>query len=1525
MVRKRARTLTLLKLSPLYLLSGIILYVLFVMDKDFNYLDSGRASFAEQNFTQALDQLDIAIDKKKYKGRQLLDALMLRARTLNIMKGYTRALQDLEKIIQLSPKSEDAYQARALMGDILLNLREFQKAIDTYEFLAVEIEKEDEVRCYEYRSKAAAAAYQYSNFLMSDVTAIIQSNTTNPEPIREGLIRYVLDFHTDYDLPFVESLLKDQLSDELIKETIDLTMEARRYHHHAYDIFQEYPLKSFFNPLASLFLTNIYYRTHKFFPALFESSMAMKEAIPPQQQIELLEIRAKIYEEVDAFTYAADTYKTLRQANTNPWLVLDLLRKNYLCLLRSGNYDKVIAEIPPLLNKTGGDFVLQYCQGIAYLEKDKKTQAIAILSNIVNSVFNGSAPPNFLNTEERRDSFMQLFKACIEIKDYGKALDTLAKAIQIYPEDLEFRRKRTEFFCDTLKNPQGAVHDYYFLMTYGSRESEHFKHWYDGMDLAYQAVNQKSLAEKARQEVNKFARLEAMIGSNAKRYPELMEAATFPATSNDIPLRVALSIELLKQGRREQSKGILRMLVRSYPEILEFSYLLGMMYFQEGNASSALTEFMKVLERDPPDIESVKKALDCYEELRDYTGKGRMVRTLLEKDYPYLKSWILTRLSFDQGKQENCLRMYRTIADAPPSVQEDLDLMAAWCLVEEDEFADAEDLIDPILRDNPRHIGALKAKAKLLLAHPGPITRIAAVSEEDETGGPEPENSEQAKETKISSKEGNDSTALNAAEEILPPELQKIGPLVGVLRYLSEDLTRRDLKDLTTLFVERNHPELVPRLLEGARFQFSFSPEICHAVATAYQKMGEYEKAVDILLAHGTSEEDLRWALGLCAYSAEAIPQSRSIIKKYPNTITDAEPFLRAAIGASLNLGISEANQRLAESDSFSHWGTYTEHDAEYIDYLVHTLNRFAKQGLDISIEEVPVKPLKESVEASSGVSPAGADGDAQVSEIPDSPADQSRAPTDSKNPKPKQGTGRFDPDNKNEPPPAAKTQPKKEKKKQAIKELPELTASDIAINGIPLRKKYRKIVAEAVHMANLWRISVEPEDIILVKSLLRHLLLRKIPFMEKECMQEAEKAVKLDPLCGLAWRYLLDHKAGEQSPDRVLTILTPVNNAIPDDYETLRRITIAFGRMKINTLLLPCLQALQGMCSGPQEAALVEAEILLAIGSQEEAHKVCKEILAAEEATDIPVLKRLTPILAGLGAIPDLNHVVTALLNAQALDESSLDQILSQLEYATLSLRDQAFLEKLYLLSTDRQKARVIVFLANSYAQTKEVLRLEAMTYELARLPNAAGQNDEIMYRAFMNTGTALEALGLNHEALELIENLYYLRPDKADTLTLLAEIAAGIGKLRKATEYLNLNHLLRPWDNKNNITLAHNWFFETGEFKKAFNLVRKSKGLSATDPEEAARILMSYSFLMGEAPQAINYAAQFYSNPEAQTPSIMFLTASLYYFFEQNAEARKLYARLNFKFSDNPFAERTRYLIDRLSPIIKPNRGSR
>lgn len=1527
MLRKRARRITLLKLSPLYLIAAIILYVLVVMDKDFNYLDAGRSSFAAQDFTDALDQLDIAIDEKKYRGQELLDALMLRARTLNIMQGYSRAVRDLEKIVQLSPKSEIAHEARTLMGDILLRQVEFQKAIDTYEFLATEVEEEDEARCYEYHSKAAAAAYQYSNYLMADAVQIIRRNLKESEPIEDGLRQYMLDFHTDYDLPYVESLISDSLSTELQEEVIDLIMEAKRYHRYAYDIFKEYPFKSFFNPLAALFLTNIHHQTNRYFPALFESSMAMKEAIPPAQQVELLEIRADIYEELKAYPNAADTYATLRKSNNN----LRVLRKLYFCHLQAGNYDKVVSEITPLLKNTKNDFVLRYYQAVAYLKTSRRARAISMLSRLVDEVFTGVAPITILRREERRECFVALHDAYREMNNYNKMLDTLNKAIQIYPDDQDFRTMRTNLFFEHFKNPGGAVHDCYFLMEHGPRNAKQYDRWFTGMDLAYQLSNDMSLTEKAQKEINRFLQLEGMIGNDPKRYSELMDAATFPATLHNLPLRVALYKQLLRMGRKEQGKGVLRMIVRSHPQILEFSYRLGVMYLQEGNYESALAEFKKILERDPPDIESVKKALDCCEEMKDYTGKGRIVRSLLESDHNHLKSWVLTRLSFDEEKLDNCIRMYRSITDATPDVQEDLDLMAAWCLVSAREFVEAADLIDPMLMENPRHLEAMKAKLKLLLAHPGPIVRDKPA--EDEAGNPsEKANLEKGADPESDADNEIVEEVLDEPAAELPPELQKAGHLVLILSQMHKELTRRDLEDLTQILLEYDRSDLVPTLLESNSFPFPFSPEIYHSMARAYQELGEYEKAVDVLVTHGTTEDDMRWAFGLCAYSDQAIPQSRNILKKYGEInemMTHAEPLLRAAMCTSLKTGVSESDNHLAGSKVFTHAGSYSQHDAEYIDFLAVTLNGFARSGLDISIEEIPEEPVENNGDETDEI-----EGDQDYVEPDDEPpVEETEAETEfqlpegvkQRDPGQRFGRGRFNPDNENKP-----SRKRKKKREDAppppidFSEELQLTADRIVINGAPLKNRYKKIVGEAVHMSNLWRAPVEPQDIVMVKSLLRHMLLRSVPAMEKECLAEAEKAVSLDPLCGMALRYLLDNRTGEQSADKTLAALTPVNNAIPTDFESLRRITIAFGQLKIDSLLLPCLTALQDLCPTRQEAQLVEAEIRLAIDDQAGAKQVLEEVLSSENV-DVSVLKRMLPMLARMGAVIELTDVVGSLVEAVALDEASIDLILSHLEYTTLTVRHQYFLEKLLLLSSVHQRAQIIALLATIYAQKNEVLRLELIAMELSQLPNTAGQNDEIVFRAFTNTGTALKRIGLYVEALDLFETLYYLRPERADTLTQLADISMEIGKVRKATEYLNLNYFLRPWDNKNNIVLAHNWFYETGEYKKAFNLVRKTRGLSKYDPAKAAGILMGYTFLAGDAPQAIGYAVQFYPNKKAQTEDIMFISASLYYIFDQYKEARQLFSRLELTFEENKHSDRIKYLKDRIVELAKTRPAKR
>jgi len=428
MVRRKSRISTLMKLSPLYLLSGFLLYVLLFMEKDFNFLAEAHEQFRTGEYSQALEYLDIALERKLYHGGDLLQVFMLRARTLNILKGYNRALDDLDKVIHLAPRSEEARKAWSLKGEIQLSLENFEEAIAIFQRLSVDPEVEDEEKRSEHLSQAAAAAYRLSQFHEFEALEILRRNLDDPAPEEEALERFITDLHADHDLAYLEAVFQESLAESTKVRVIEQAQEAKRRYRSAYDTLKTFPLLPYFNPLATLFISSIQYRSNQHFQALMNCTLALKETLPAGQRLGMLQLMAEIYRKIGSYKKAGEIMEVIHKLTTDTRIKGPLKLEILLTLLEAGDYAKVIEESERLVKTGQSNLVVQFCLGTAYLRQENLFRAIPPLKRVVDAALTGWSPRSELQLSVRRDCFQRLHQAYVMERSHNQALEVLNDA-----------------------------------------------------------------------------------------------------------------------------------------------------------------------------------------------------------------------------------------------------------------------------------------------------------------------------------------------------------------------------------------------------------------------------------------------------------------------------------------------------------------------------------------------------------------------------------------------------------------------------------------------------------------------------------------------------------------------------------------------------------------------------------------------------------------------------------------------------------------------------------------------------------------------------------------------------------------------------------------------------------------------------------------------------------------------------------------------------------------------------------------
>jgi len=1410
MGRKKSHLLTLIKFGPLYLLAGWIIYLVFFVEKDLDYLGKGYESYTAGQYSEALHYLDMAADKKVYLGADLLDLYLLRAQVLFAMNSPLRAIDDLNRIIQLSPASKRTCNARSLMGEIYDSMKEFDKALDAFEMLQSEsLEQDEEIR-FSYQSKTAAAAHNLSNALLKEARTILNRSLRDFDRELKGLTLFITDLHNDYDLAYVENLLEASVSSITKDRIIHLASEAKHYYRYAHGLLEEYPQKPFFNPLASIFLTNILYRSNRFFPALLECSMALKEPLKSKQQSQLQQIMANIYWDVESYGKAAEVFETIREASRGRPAPSGLFRNITLTHLQNKKYSVVIREAEDFRKKRIMDHVVNYCLGTAYLMTDQVPKAINLLSNVAMVIQNNQAPPYLIESPARKDTLVRLFEAYKRSGSINQARNTLDYAVQIFPTDLDLRRARADFFSEVLNKPDIAAADYFYLLKHGPRDPMLFEQWIQATEFEYRSMTGVTFAARAQQLVNFYQSKERIIGADKKRFSELTLSASFPEAQNIPGLRLALSEEFLRLGRREEGKSLLRTMIRSLPDVLELRYRLGELYLIEGKTEPAIREFETILKRDPDDFHSVKMAILCYRDLNNFVGEGELIQSLLHRPESMLGSWMLARLKYEKANYKGFIEIYDSFAGSSDFVQADLDLLASQCLIELVRFDEASELIAAFLPEDPEYIEALKAKVGLLLAtgEKGPL--IDPSEEEQETEAPpdsapaemNPEapvavESESTEADEVQAEATTEGEAAPVAKEATPDEdglptddpllkteeelkpLSEIELLIDEIRSHGKSLYHFDLEELIHLLLKMERPDLALRLMLDIETMFPIPMSIHRMFSEAYRMLGDDVRAAEYLLSSEASTENLRKVFAMSLSSDHPEEMIWHFIDYTIGIQIDKEFLLSAATGAMLNGFVTEADRNLHLARKVEDTGRFTQHEAEFIDFLIRVLKQYSLLGMDIN----PAEPETEEEGSEQEETDTKGTDEADSEEVTEEPASNRSEPGEappasktseeteenkeeaSKNPD-QESTPEIEPDTGVVQPEEVQTDPQEEGAEAvsgedemqteavddptAQEEEPEdqsVAIDEIVLDGLTLQQRYIRITAEAGFLIEVWQ--AEPDKAIrMARSMLLHLVLRRLPEYEQECLEEALKVLEMEPACGLAARYILDNDPRGSTPIRTVTLLSPVTTTQPDDVESLSLIAPAYAHQGLAELSDACLKQVEILTGDTLWPRLLDAKIKWASGNLNQAFLLCRNILD-NGPQDIQILKSLLSILVDLGEAPEMLEVVTHLTEQDQMAREDINQVISFLEQSALSFREQELAEKLLDTATSKQRLSVITLLAKIYRNENADPSLVELSHELIAAMHREDQDYDAIYWAFKAVGTALTELENHEQAL--------------------------------------------------------------------------------------------------------------------------------------------------------------------------------
>jgi len=206
-------------------------------------------------------------------------------------------------------------------------------------------------------------------------------------------------------------------------------------------------------------------------------------------------------------------------------------------------------------------------------------------------------------------------------------------------------------------------------------------------------------------------------------------------------LQVMQARVLIGQGRSEDARLLLERVVAEGSLRAEADYMLGILAQQRLDWDGALQHFLSAIDSDPSDVAHLTAAVqvllqigdaqsglallgqherelgwqpafeaaaaECYEQLGLWTDAARAWRRAIRTD---ADAAITERLGLALWRAEDWGAAADVLAELPQGDEESgsLRLALAECLIQLDRGDEARELLMPILRRNPRHLGALR-------------------------------------------------------------------------------------------------------------------------------------------------------------------------------------------------------------------------------------------------------------------------------------------------------------------------------------------------------------------------------------------------------------------------------------------------------------------------------------------------------------------------------------------------------------------------------------------------------------------------------------------------------------------------------------------------------------------------------------------------------------------------------------------------------------------------------------------------
>ncbi|MFH0946712.1 MAG: tetratricopeptide repeat protein [Planctomycetota bacterium] len=703
-------------------MSGLLVYMLLLGRYPVDWEGRAHERLAAQDWTGAVEAATKCIEQQEGN----YDALFLRARAYTSLMMMQRALDDVERAIELNPGSSALI---GFKGNLLSYMGEDEKSIEFYDETMKAVPDDLGILMM-----AAKARLTYFNKVSEGMVSRLEKN----HPYRLSLQKYLADY---YAAPREGSrhfrLLIDPLPGALLSEEVSADLDLTwRLLNDADQLMREPRVQLFGTPTARMLRAEINLMLGRLLAAKEDLQVLLKTSLANPLKIQTLDLLARVLRKLGSHEAEA---KMLRERvdlmgglESAPLTFLaDMFEAEFKAAEQTASLRlSCISKLDRHLEVYRHEDIrsLGY-RGVAALKwQDNAALATKYLKEVLDVLrMQRGKDPSVAEPSRARLFILTLIEAYERSNQADKAVATIATLIDLAPKESEFMILRSQFL-ERAGLHDSASTDLLRAMRSSSRDMKLFRWWLESaskvkddfgdtpVDRAVAAANRwralkAALKEELADQYAQFGvdRYKKVPGRRSRRMAAIEELSK---RATERPIEAWLMAEEFgRLGETVESRNFLFRAATKEPDVMVFRYRLGQYRLDLGMYDKAAEDFETILRRDPSDGEVAELAVDAWRMAGDLERSRRVRRDVMLADPRGAGLRLAVMAALSNGDIETAQKTMEPYAN-----QQDADMqhLRAQVMLAAGEFAEARDALRPLLASDPESATLLRDMLRAL-------------------------------------------------------------------------------------------------------------------------------------------------------------------------------------------------------------------------------------------------------------------------------------------------------------------------------------------------------------------------------------------------------------------------------------------------------------------------------------------------------------------------------------------------------------------------------------------------------------------------------------------------------------------------------------------------------------------------------------------------------------------------------------------------------------------------------------------